>query len=123
MTHEGEWMKGKKPLKSTAMPVENLNFSSVFDASHQSSRKSEDKIMALVKQTQKLVMSIITAATVFGWQAVPAAAQTQEYQQVPLRINTTLVVDDKLMIGDNYSIPKRTVQDGVIFVPERNSGK
>ena len=36
--------------------------------------------MELVKQTQKLVMGIITAATVFGWQAVPAAGKTQEYQ-------------------------------------------
>jgi hypothetical protein len=49
---------------------------------------------------------------VFGWQAVPAAGTTQGYQQVPLRINTTLVVDDKLMVGDGYSIDSVAINDG-----------
>ncbi len=68
--------------------------------------------MAFLKQIQKLVTGIIAAAMVFGWQTVPAAAPTQEYQQVPMRINASLVVDDKLMAGDNYSINSVAINDG-----------
>jgi hypothetical protein len=52
------------------------------------------------------------AASLFAWQSVSAAATTQGYQQVPLRINTTLVVDDKRMVGDGYSIDSVAVNDG-----------
>ena len=68
--------------------------------------------MAPAKRTQQLVMGIMAAATVLGWQAALAAGTTEEYQQVPLKINAALVLDDKLMVGDGYSIESVAVNDG-----------